>query len=147
MLDNYRVAGVSGDWVHLARNPGPIRTESRFTFLGTTSAQLGQEVVVPPGTGPVFVQIELAPSFYGRLLDTAYKLPILELTLTSSNNQRAVYRVVAGMMKTGFFVSPLITDNAGFVRLFDPSQPLTGGNKVRFMRLDSEAEAGPALTG
>ena len=82
MLDNYRVAEVSGDWVHLARNPGPLRAESRFTLLGTTSAQLGQEVAVPPGTGPVFAQIELAPSFYGRLVDTAYKLPILELTLT-----------------------------------------------------------------
>ena len=40
-------------------------------------------------------------------------------------------------METGFFVSPLITDNAGFVRLFDPSQPLADGNKVLSMRLDS----------
>jgi hypothetical protein len=137
MLDNYRVAEVSGDWVHLTRNPGPIRTESRFTPLGEASARLGQDVPVPPENGPVFVQIELAPSLYGRLVDTVYKLPSLELTLTCGNNQKAVYRVVAGMMKTGFFVSPLITDNKGFVGLFYPSQPLTGGNKVLAMRLDS----------
>jgi Ca2+/Na+ antiporter len=137
MLDNYRVAEVSGDWVHLTRNPTPIRTKSRFTLLRTTSARLGQEVVVPSGIGPVFVQIELAPSFYGRLVDMAYKLPILELTLTCSDNHRAVYRVVAGMMKTGFFVSPLITDNAGIERLFDSSQPSKEGIKVLSMRLDS----------
>ena len=41
------------------------------------------------------------------------------------------------MMETGFFVSPLIDDNAGFVRLFDASQVLRDGNKVRSMRLDS----------
>ena len=138
MLDNYRVAGVSGNWVHLTRNPGPLRAESRFTPLGTASARLGQEVAMPPGTAPVFVQIELAPSFYGRLLNIPYKLPMLELTLTCSNNHRAVYRVVAGMMETGFFVSPLITDNEGFVRLFDPSQPLTEETKVLAMRLDSD---------
>jgi hypothetical protein len=138
MLDNYRVAEVSGNWVHLARNQGPIRTESRFTLLGATTAQLGQEVVLPPGIGPVFVQIELAPSFYGRLVDMAYKLPMLELTLTCSDNQTAVYRVVPGMMETGFFISPLITDNAGFVRLFNPSQPSTEDNKVLAMRLDSD---------
>jgi hypothetical protein len=138
MLDNYRVADVSGNWVHLTRNSGPLRSESRFMPLGEASARLGQEVAVPPGTGPVFVQIELVPSFYGRLLDMGYKLPLLQLTLTCSNNQKAVYRVVAGMMETGFFVSPLITDNAGFVRLFDPSPPLTEGTQVRTIRLDSD---------
>ena len=138
MLDNYRVAGVSGNWVHLARNPGPLRTESRFTLLGRTSARLGQEVAVPPGTGPVFAEIELTPSFYGRLLNIPYKLPKLELTLTCSNNSRAVYRVVAGMTETGLFVSPLITDNEGFVRLFDPSQSMTEEAKVIAMRIDSD---------
>ncbi len=137
MLDNYRVANVSGNWVHLVRNPGPLRAQSRFTPLGTASAQLGQEVALPPGGGPVFVQIEVHPSFYGRLLALLYKLPPLELTLTCGNNRRVTYRVIRGMMETGFFVSPLITDNDGFARLFNPSEPLREDERARSMRLDA----------
>ena len=139
MLDNYRVANVPGSWVHLVRNPGTLRAQSRFTPLGTASAQLGQEAAVPLGGGPVFVQIEIHPSLYGQLLALLYKLPPLELTLTCGNDRRVTYRVIRGMMETGFFVSPLITDNDGFARLFNPSEPWREDERVRSIRLDSAA--------
>lgn len=137
MLDNYRVAEAANGWVHLTRKPGPLRRESRFTSLGTASLQLGQEVVLPSSNGPIFVQIDLNPNLYGRLVDTVYKLPLLSLTLLTDDGQRGSYRVIAGMMKTGFFVSPLITDNDGFVRLFDASQLPRKEDKVRSLRLDA----------
>ena len=139
MLDNYRVANISRSWVHLVRNPGTLRKQSRFTPLRTESAQLGQEVALPSGGGPVFVQIEIHPSLYGQLLALLYKLPPLKLTLTCGNNRRATYRVIRGMMETGFFVSPLITDNDGFARLFNPSEPGLEDETVRSVRLDAAA--------
>jgi hypothetical protein len=142
MLDNYRVAEVANDWVHLTRKPGPLRRESRFTPLGTASVRLGQEVALPSCDGPIFAQIDLNPNLYGRLVDTVYKLPLLSLTLLTNNGQRVSYRVIAGMMKTGFFVSPLITDNEGFVRLFDASHPPLE-DKVRSLRLDASGPGWP----
>jgi hypothetical protein len=138
MLDNYRVAEVANGWVHLTRKPGPLRTESHFIPLEMTSAELGQEVTLPSGDGPIFVQIDLSSSFYGRLLEFPYKMPMLKLTLSCGNNRRLVYRTFANMMKTGFFLSPLITDNEDFVRLFSASGPLREDDKVRSMRLSSD---------
>ena len=138
MLDNYRVAGVSGEWVHLERIPDPIRKESQFKLLARLSAQLGQQVAMPAATGPVFAQIALSPSFYGRLLGTIYKLPAVELTLNCRDGQSRRYRVIPNMMHTGFFLSPLVIDNNGLVRLFDPSKALTDETKVRSLSLDSD---------
>ena len=55
-----------------------------------------------------------------------------------NDHRRAVYHFVAGIMATGFFVSPLITENEGFVRLLNPSQPSTNDTEVLAMRLDSD---------
>lgn len=138
MLDNYRVAEVTNDWVLLARNPGPLREESHFTLLGTTSARLGQDVTMQAANGPIFVQINLNPGAFGRFLGALDKLPLLRLTVTSGDGHTASYRVIAGMMKTGFFLSPLVTSNEDFARLFNPSEPLRDDEKIRTLRLDAE---------
>ncbi len=138
MLDNYRVAEVANGRVHLVRNPEPLRTQSRFTPLETFSAQLGQEVALPSSTGPIFAQIDVDPTLYGRLIQTAYKLPQLTLILVTIDGRRVAYEVVANMMKTGFFISPLIVDNDGFVRLFNSARPLRENDKVRSVRLDAD---------
>jgi hypothetical protein len=138
MLDNYRVAGAAANWVHLIRKPGPLQTESHFAPLGGISAQLGREVTVPSSNGPIFAQIAVGPTFYGRLIDLPYKLPQLTLTLTSGSGRQVRYRVIAGMMETGFFISPLITDNDGFMRLFDPSVAMRPEDKVHSLRLDAQ---------
>jgi hypothetical protein len=39
------------------------------------------------------------------------------------------------MMQTGFFVSPLVTSNAGFVRLFDSDAPSSEDESVRSIAL------------
>jgi hypothetical protein len=46
------------------------------------------------------------------------------------------YRVHANMMKTGFFISPLVVTNEDFIKLFDPRDTPPPGARVRSIRLE-----------
>jgi hypothetical protein len=140
MLDNYAVASDAEPWVVLNRKPGPLRTHSNFAPLVTLSAQLGQDLTMPAANGPIFVQIDLNRSTYGRLLGVLYKLPLLRLTVTTGDGHTASYRVIAGIMKTGFFLSPLVTSNEDFAHLFNPLEPTRDDEKIRTLRLDAEGK-------
>jgi hypothetical protein len=121
MLDNYTVAGYSNQWVHLARKALPVKTVSRYIWLGKFAASVGEEVPVPTASGPIFIVVDARLSAAGKLIGVLYKDPSLTLTVTMGNGERLIYRVNADMMETGFILSPLVTTNEGFIRLFDPS--------------------------
>jgi hypothetical protein len=135
MLDNYSVAGSSGNWVLLNRKSGTIKRVSAYIPLGTVAAELGEEVSIPEASGPVFVEVHATLSTVGKLIDLAYKVPWLSIRVTRKDGEQSEYRVNADMMETGFVLSPLITTNEEFVRLFDPGATLHGGNEIKSFTL------------
>ncbi len=136
MLDNYTVSESANEWVHLTKKSREIRTESKYVTLGTVSANLGDDVLVPPATGPIFVEINQRLSAAGKLISVVYKVPSLTLKVRMRNGQVSVYRVNANMMETGFLLSPHVTNNDGFMRLFDPSAVAREADAVKSIALE-----------
>lgn len=135
MLDNYSVAGAAHDWVHLVKKQRSSTAASRYIFLAKTDAALGAEVPLPSASGPIFAEIIEKPSAVGKLASLVYKQPILRLKVSLRNGKQSTYRVHSNMMQTGFFISPLITSNADFVRLFDSKAPSNDDQLVQSIAL------------
>ncbi len=135
ILDNYTVAGSANDWIYL-KHSSMIKTVSQYAPLGQVVAQLGQKILVPTATGPVFVEVNAKPSAIGKLLALIYKVPSLALKVTMRNGKINVYRVNANMMETGFILSPLVATNEDLLRLFDPNTPPHEEDKVQSIVLN-----------
>ncbi|WP_348262174.1 hypothetical protein P8935_20510 [Telmatobacter sp. DSM 110680] len=140
MLDNYSVSDSANEWVLLAKRPGAIRRESKYTALGTVSAELEDDVAVPAATGPIFVEISQRLSTVGKVISLVYKVPSLSLKVTMRNGEASVYRVSANTMETGFLLSPLVISNADFVRLFDSNAATRGDDAVKSIALEVPGE-------
>jgi len=136
MLDNYSLSDSSNEWVLLAKKPGAIRRESRYIALGTVSAKLDDDVAVPSAAGPIFVEISQRLSTAGKVISLVYKVPALSLKVTRRNGEASVYRVSANMMETGFFLSPLVTNNVDFMTLFNPSAGMREDDVVKSIALE-----------
>ncbi len=137
MLDNYSLGGASGDWIVLNRKNGMIKRASAYVPLGTVAAQLGDEVSIPEASGPIFVEVHATLSSVGKLINLAYKVPWLSIRVTKQDGEQSVYRMNANMMETGFLLSPLVTTNQEFVRLFNPEAALHGGNQIKSFALEA----------
>jgi len=134
MLDNYVKAptDVMGRLVLTAR---PVRLpESRYDAPLQRAARLGEPVDVPPAT-PLFAEIVVRPTWAGRVRALLYKPPPLSMHLTLADGTQATYRVNAGMMETGFVLSPLLTTTADVAALFDGRTDER--RSVRQLRIDS----------
>jgi len=127
LIDNYRVVGWQADAALLSRRAA-LRQESNLQVIDQRWQRLGEATVIPSGEAPIFAQIDLAPTSLGKAVAFAYKLPQLTMTLRLTDGEERRYRVIANMMKAGFFISPLVEDNTDFV-LLATGYPAAAGRK------------------
>ncbi len=82
-----------------------------------TEGTLGDEIAVPRWGQPVWVSMNIQPTLIGRMLSAVYKAPKLSIRVRYENGETADYRMVAGAARTGFLLSPTISDAREFVAL------------------------------
>jgi hypothetical protein len=136
MLDNYGVSDSNGNWVLLNRKNGMLKRASVYIPLETVTAQLGQEISMPEADGPVFIQVHVTLSRLGKLINLLYKVSPLSIRVTEWDGKESLYRVNANMMDTGFILSPLVTTNDDFVKLFDPDCSRCMRNRIKSFALE-----------
>ena len=129
--------GVS--WPILMTDYQPFRMESNFLFLrkkekvegaqepliltsGTYT--FGKVVDLPHSNQPVFVRIEIESTVFGRIASVFFKPSQLRIALELKNGAKKQYRIIAGMAKSGFLVSPLIENTAEFGMLYGENEYL-----------------------
>lgn len=83
--------------------------------------RLGQTVFVPQTDALVFVEIEINPTFWGRLLTLVFKPQELSIVATLSDGSQRQYRFIAPMAKSAFLLSPLIEHTHEFWALYQSS--------------------------
>jgi hypothetical protein len=117
LLRNYEPATIIKDFLvlHRAKNPGqnpelfPIETKTFY---------LRERVYLPQITEPIFAEIEIRPTILGRLANALFKPAQLEISFELNNGSQKQYRIIAGMAKSGFLISPLITSTDEFAFLY-----------------------------
>lgn len=133
VFQNYRYLTESGGLVVFEKSGEPIVPPEAGLPPVRRRARFGERVEVPDfGGRPVWVTIDIQPTFAGRLRKFFYKLPhaYLEATETSGRTERfLLVRQIAGT--TGFTLSPLLR-NSGDVLAF---QNGGSGRQVRSFTL------------
>ena len=116
LIDNYRVNDWYNGYVSFTRRP-TRRDHSDLEHIGTFTQSTGVPMEIPLSDAAIFVKLDLTPTRLGRVLEFIYKPPELIMTLRLVNGEERQFRVVASMMKSGFFLSPLVEEATGFVLL------------------------------
>jgi hypothetical protein len=103
----------------LKRAANPRHCEK--VFLAEAPLTFDIPVTVPAAVdGPVWAEIEIDKSLAGDVLSALYKLPPLQLAVTLSDGRQTGFRLIPGMARGGFILSPFIGDQKSFSLLVTP---------------------------
>jgi hypothetical protein len=112
----YEVTSVERGYVALKRRATPRVVvlaplhEARISFGDRFDVSQWNE-------GVLWLELDLEPSLLGRLRNLLFKPPLVELTLSLEDGQTFTHRLVPGMARTGFVLSPYINRTEQFAAL------------------------------
>jgi len=108
LLTHYTAGEVSGPWLTMTRDDTaqhdhltPGKTVSRHAPFNTP-------IALPEKT-PVWMALDIAPTFVGRMVNTLYKLPRVWIVLVMDNGDIVRHRYIPGAGSSGFIVSPYLS--------------------------------------
>jgi len=144
LLTRYDFQDVEGPFVLLKRSEAP--REFHLVPLNDVSLGLGETLDVSTnGPGPLWAEIEIEPTLLGAAVSTLYKPAVLQLTVSLRLGQEVSKRLVPGMARGGFLLSPFIGDAPSFASLGSAEGLRNlGGNEVMALRISAENKSGEA---
>jgi len=123
LLDNYTFVSYDGQFVFLHKKP-VIHASSEYSSISSQTCKTGSTIALPATDGLLFAEIDLKPTLAGQVLIALFNPPELRITIDLQNGKTLRFRTVSNMMRTGFFVSPLVGNTKEFAAL------LAGGKNV-----------------
>jgi hypothetical protein len=116
LLTRYDVRGAAKDFVLLKKSALP--REYHLVPLKDSPIRFAEPVALPTaGNGPIWAKLEINQTTLESLISAFYKPPSLTLAVSLRGGQRFYFRLIPGMARSGFLLSPLINDNASYVAL------------------------------
>ncbi|MDB0571426.1 hypothetical protein LBW59_11665 [Ralstonia solanacearum] len=113
LLTSYTIAGYANDRVLLKKGRETSSIfRGREIFDDTILA--GQAVPLSQNSGPIWAEVEVRPSFIGKIANFLFKSRALDISMQFKDGRKASYKYVAGMGKAGFLVSPFVQDTQNF---------------------------------
>ncbi|MFC7782479.1 hypothetical protein [Legionella taurinensis] len=130
LLTAYYPAYLVKDFLILKKQRQPAKP---LPFTATETHTLGETITLPSDK-PVFAAIDIKTNWLGHLLTWLYKPSALAIELELTNGHKKHYRLIAGMAKSGFLLSPLIENNKEFALLFG-RDPVLSAKRVKSLRI------------
>jgi hypothetical protein len=116
LLTRYDVKNTDGSFLLLTRSTTPRKYQ--LVLLKDAAVPFGMPATLPAGSeGPVWAEIEINKSLLGSIISTLYKPPALMLTVFLHNGRQENFRLIPGMARSGFLLSPLVDSEKSFARL------------------------------
>jgi hypothetical protein len=116
LLANYRPAGMQNGMLILKqRDAGHYKAPAT---LPASTHRFG-DVVPVPAAAAWFVQFDIKPTLLGRVLALVFRTSQLRLHVTTADGEQQDYRLIGGMARAGFVLSPLVENTADFAALYD----------------------------
>ncbi|HMH14576.1 MAG TPA: hypothetical protein VK578_15875 [Edaphobacter sp.] len=112
-LDNYMFDSMDQNFVYLRKRKF-TQDHPYLKVLQQGVYKTGQSVALQELKQPIFAEIDLEPTLLGKLVGIIFKPTQVRIFLKLSDGTVRDYRVLPNMMKTGFFVSPLVEDAQDF---------------------------------
>lgn len=145
LLNRYDVRGISDSnatLLVLARSATP--REYRLEPLTNVAAQFGEMVAVPDAGGhPVWVEADIKKSLKGTIVSALYKPSVVLLKVSLRGGSQIGSRIIPGMARSGFLLSPFIGNNVSFAALASKDlQRSLAGLEVATMSVSVDASSG-----
>ena len=114
-----------------------------YSFLqnAQAEAEINQWVFLPDSvTDLTWTRITIEKTFFGRLLSTLFQPPLITMSVRFDDDTESEYRIVPGIARSGFLLSPFINSRADFATLFLDGGTLLAQNKdmrVKAVRINA----------
>ncbi len=116
LLTRYDIKDATGAFVLLKRSVTP--REYHLMPFKDMPVFFGEPIMLPTtNNGPIWAEMEINKSTLGSVVSTLYKPPVLTLAVSLRNGQQLRFRLVPGMARSGFLLSPLIQNTPSFISL------------------------------
>ena len=142
MLSHYALDKAEEENLILRKLPAPRPLSEQVLKRGEYS--LGEIIHIPFSPHPIFVRINIRPNMLGKMASILFKTTPLKMNVTLFDGSVRSFRVVSGMMDSGFFLSPLVENTNEFALLYAGSTFLEG-KKVKHFSIS--ARGGSLLWG
>jgi hypothetical protein len=116
LISTYRITDFVSPYVRMDRAPESKNAQLRDGEARLLMARWNQDIALPD-TAPLWITIDARPSLLGRLVESAFKLPQLEIDLTLADGSVAHHRFIASVARSGFIVSPYLTSPIDLINL------------------------------
>lgn len=122
LLERYRPIGLENNFLILSKrtvaNPGATPQ-----LLAEGAAGFGEVVNLPATDGWIYAEIALDKTPLGRLVEVVYRLNEFEVSIELRDGGKRRFRLIPGMARAGFLLSPLVENTAEFAMLYgDPAR-------------------------
>lgn len=78
------------------------------------TASIGEPIEVPGSAGPVFVHVDTRLTLVGKLLNFLFRPPDLRMEVTLASGDKHLFRLIPGIVREGFLLSPLVQNAQQF---------------------------------
>lgn len=138
LLERYMPVSQAGAALVLKRMDGFVSPPSRV--LGEGRYRFGEWVDLPSTERLLFAQFDIRPTILGRLAGQAFKPSQLKIEVVLENGMRRAYRLVSGMARSPFLLSPLVDNTRDFSLLYGAVHQLSRKRIRRFMVSPTESQ-------
>lgn len=143
LLTRYDIKGTDKLGIYLCMSRSRVPREYRLHPLQETNVTLGKPFALPAATnGPVWAEMEIEKTLAGNLLSFLYKPTALMTAAKLADGTEPVCRLVPGIDRAGFLLSPYVADNASFLALAKADQAVLSGKALRSMTIFESGETG-----
>lgn len=116
LIANYEPTGFVDQYAILNKRDVPSKITISEPFLSGMHA-VGSSVSIGKNNQAVWAHIDVKPTMLGKLVSALYKNPSLYILVRYADGTKRSYRLVPGMTKSGFLLSPTVSNAQDFVSL------------------------------
>lgn len=117
LMFKYKPTGMANGYLLLQKREG-VSEVAKPLKLTREKHKFGENVSLPDSNQPIFAQMEIEPTILGRMARIFFKSSYLAITTENKDGIKSQYRVISGMTKSGFLISPLIENTTEFTLLY-----------------------------
>ncbi len=117
ILNMYEPKLFKNDFLFLKKKP-MSSFKSYNPVVNSYIVKLNQEIPIPQSTHPIYITVKIKNSFIGSFINLLYKTSILNIYIYLKDGETRKYRIIPGMAKAGFIISPLIENTADFASVY-----------------------------
>jgi hypothetical protein len=118
LLTNYQMTEKVKDFLLLQKKKF-INETSELATLTKGNHFFGENVNIPSSYQPIIAQIEIKPTIMGYLANIIFKPSQLHIVIELTNGIQKNYRIITGMVKSDFLISPLIESTDEFLLMYN----------------------------